>query len=64
MITLTRINGTNILVNEAFIEIVEEAPDTVITMQNGHKYLVKETVEEILYKAAEFRRECLKDIIR
>ena len=62
MITLTRINGTNILVNENFVEIVEEAPDTVITMQNGHRYLVKETVDEIMSKIAEFRRECLKDI--
>ena len=62
MITLTRINGTNILVTESFIEIVEEAPDTVITMQNGHKYLVQETVEEILFRAAEFRRECHRDI--
>ena len=48
MIQLTRINGTILLVNEHFIEIAEETPDTVVTMQNGHRYFVKETVEEIL----------------
>ena len=62
MITLTRINGTNILINESFVEIVEETPDTVVTMQNGHKYLVKETVEEILYKISESHRELIKFI--
>lgn len=57
MIQLTRINGTILLVNEHFIEIAEETPDTVVTMQNGHRYLVKESVQEIIDKSAEFRRE-------
>ncbi|MBP1561799.1 MAG: flagellar FlbD family protein [Oscillospiraceae bacterium] len=58
MITLTRINGTTIIINENFIEMAEEAPDTVVTMQNGHRYLVQESASEILEKAAEFRRQC------
>ena len=57
MIQLKRIIGTIRLVNEHFIEIAEETPDTVVTMQNGHRYLVKETVQEIIDKSAEFRRE-------
>ncbi len=57
MIQLTRINGTILLVNENYIEIAEETPDTVVTMQNGHRYLVKETIQEIIDKSAEFRRE-------
>ena len=57
MIQLTRINGTILLVNEHFIEIAEETPDTVVTMQNGHRYLVKETTQEIIDKSADFRRE-------
>ena len=57
MIQLTRINGTILLVNEHFIETAEETPDTVVTMQNGHRYLVKESIQEIIDKSAEFRRE-------
>lgn len=57
MIQLTRINGTELLVNEQFIEIAEQTPDTVVTMQNGHRYLVKETIEEIIGKSANYRRE-------
>lgn len=57
MIQLTRINGTILLVNENYIEIAEETPDTVVTMQNGHRYLVQESIQEIIDKSAEFRRE-------
>lgn len=61
MIQLTRINGTELLVNEQFIEIAEQTPDTVVTMQNGHRYLVKETIAEIIDKAAAYRRESFPD---
>ncbi|MCH5347875.1 MAG: flagellar FlbD family protein [Oscillospiraceae bacterium] len=62
MIKLTRINGTVLLINESFIEAAEEAPDTVLTMQNGHRYLVKETVDEIIELSEQFRRECYPTI--
>lgn len=57
MITLTRVNGTVLLVNESFIETAEETPDTVVTMQNGHRYFVRESVEEILQKSLDFEKE-------
>ena len=57
MIKLTRVNGTTLLINESFIETAEETPDTVVTMQNGHRYFVKETVDEILQKTMEFEKE-------
>lgn len=58
MITLTRFNGTIIMLNENFIEIAEETPDTVVTMQNGHRYLVQEKLDDIIARSAEFRRFC------
>jgi len=54
---LTRVNGTTLLVNESFLETAEETPDTVITMQNGHRYFVQESVDEILFKTLEFEKE-------
>ncbi len=59
MIQLTRINGTMLLVNEEFIEIAEQTPDTVVTMQNGHRYLVQETIEDIIEKSAQYRKESM-----
>lgn len=43
------------LVNENFIEIAEETPDTVITMQNGHRYIVKEKLDDIINLTATAR---------
>jgi flagellar protein FlbD len=57
MIKLTRYNGADLLINENFIETVEETPDTVITMQNTHRYFVKEDVNGILEKIADFQKE-------
>lgn len=62
MIKLTRINGTELLLNEQFIEAAEQTPDTVVTMQNGHRYLVQESIEDIIEKSALFRRESFPDI--
>jgi flagellar protein FlbD len=57
MVKLTRINGTVLLINEEFIETAEETPDTVVTMQNGHRYFVREKVCEIYDLAVEYQRE-------
>ncbi len=47
MIELTKLDESRILVNENYIEIVEETPDTIITFATGHKILVKESRQEI-----------------
>lgn len=57
MIQLTRLNGTILLVNEEFIEIAEDTPDTVITMQNGHRYVVKEKTAEIMERVTQTKTE-------
>ncbi|MGN1090422.1 MAG: flagellar FlbD family protein [Huintestinicola sp.] len=61
MIKLTRMNGTVILMNESFIACAEETPDTVVTLQNGHKYIVKESVDEIYEKILSFEKEKRSD---
>ena len=58
MILVTRLNGTPLMLNEDFIEAAEETPDTVVTMLNGHRYIVKEKVSEIIEMSAAFRRKC------
>lgn len=56
MIKLTRLDGKEILLNEDYIEIIEMAPDTVITLQNGHRLFVEQTVDEILERVRDFQR--------
>jgi flagellar protein FlbD len=55
MIDLHRIDGTKILVNLDLIELIEETPDTVVTLTNDHKYVVKEKIHEIVEKIVDFK---------
>jgi flagellar protein FlbD len=48
MIILNRLGGQQVAVNPDLIERAEPTPDTVITMVDGHKLLVCESVEEIV----------------
>ena len=47
MIEVTKLNGIRILVNPHLFEVVEETPDTVITLTTGKKIIVKESRQEI-----------------
>ena len=51
MINLTRLNGSRICVNAFLIEHLEETPDTVVTLTNGHHFLVRESISEIVEAA-------------
>jgi flagellar protein FlbD len=59
MIQLTRLNNTRLAVNSDLIKYVEQAPDTVITLLNGEKLLVRETTEQIIERVLNFRRSML-----
>jgi flagellar protein FlbD len=56
MINVSRLNGVEFFVNDEMIETMEQSPDTVVTMSNGHKYIVKETIEELLERIIAFRK--------
>ena len=60
MIKLTRLDGREILLNEDYIEIVEETPDTVVTFQNTHRLIVRENIDEILEKIREYKKASRK----
>lgn len=50
MIILHKLNGDEFVVNASHIETVEGRPDTVITLINDKKYIVKEAVDEVIEK--------------
>jgi|YNPMSStandDraft_2_1061718.scaffolds.fasta_scaffold00267_21 flagellar protein FlbD len=47
MIKVTRLNDIELYINYFQIETIEAHPDTVITLMNGDRYIVKEKPEEI-----------------
>lgn len=54
MIGLTRLNGRSVTINALLIETVEETPDTMITLVNGKKYMVLESVADVLHLTQRF----------
>jgi len=59
VIQLTRLNGNPIALNSDLIKFVENAPDTVITLINGEKVIVRETSDDVIHRIVEFRRAVL-----
>lgn len=55
MIKLTRLNGSNFVLNCELIETVEATPDTVISTVHGKKYICTEKVGEVIDKIIEYK---------
>ncbi len=60
MIKLTRLNNKTIYLNPDLMKSIEETPDTIISLINDDKYLVRETASEILGKIIDFRVSILE----
>jgi len=44
------------------IESLEETPDTIITLTNGKKLVVKESIRQIREKVVEFNRSAFSNL--
>jgi flagellar protein FlbD len=56
MIQVTRINHVPLVLNADLIMHMESTPDTVISLTNGQKLVVLESVDEVVRRVIEFRR--------
>ncbi|HEW91495.1 MAG TPA: flagellar protein [Thermotogaceae bacterium] len=57
MIHLTQMNGTKFVLNAEMIELIESTPNTVITLINGRKLIVLESVDEVVDKVIEYKKK-------
>lgn len=64
MIELTKLNDVKFTLNADIIEVVEETPDTVVTLTTGHKIIVKESRQEVTNLVKLYRKELYEDIIK
>ena len=63
MITVHRLNNSELVVNCNLIETMESTPDTVITLSNDRKIIVKEKLEEIIQNIIEYQRKIFQNSI-
>ena len=56
MIYVTRLDGSQLVVNADLIETVEHTADTVITLLDGKKLVVKTLVEDVVDRVIGYRQ--------
>ncbi|AOZ94227.1 flagellar FlbD family protein [Paenibacillus crassostreae] len=57
MISLTRINGSPMWLNALLIEMVEETPDTYITLVTGKRIIVLEKAADVISQVKKYSQE-------
>jgi flagellar protein FlbD len=55
MIEVTRLNGTRIVLNSDLIKMAEALPDTMVTLMNGEKLIVRESLEEVIARMLRYK---------
>lgn len=63
MIELTKLNDVKFTVNADIIELVEETPDTVVTLTTGRKLIVKESRQDVTDLVIAYRRSIFSQLV-
>jgi flagellar protein FlbD len=59
VLQLTRLGGPVFALNPDLIERAEATPDTVVTLVNGSKYVIRESLEELGALICAYRAEII-----
>jgi flagellar protein FlbD len=57
LIIVHRLKGEEFVINANLIEVIEANPDTVITLTTERKFIVKETVPEVVESIKKYHRD-------
>ena len=63
MIEITKLNDVKITINAELIEVVEEIPDTMITLTTGKKIFVKESRQKVENLVKSYKRDIFRQIL-
>lgn len=64
MIYVTRLDGSQLVVNADLIEIVEHTADTVITLSDGKKLIVATPVSDVVESVISYRQQITRGRMR
>ena len=64
MIELTRLNGHPIVLNSDLIKTAEASPDSMITLINGEKLIVREEIAVVVERILDYRARLLAVVAR
>ena len=64
MILVTRLNGSVFALNPDLVERADRTPDTVVTLVDGTKYVITESIAEFVDLVRHYRASLLADAQR
>jgi flagellar protein FlbD len=64
MIELTRLNGNPMVLNSDLIKTAEASPDTMLTLINGEKLIVREDTAEVVERVLAYRSRLLAAVAK
>lgn len=56
MIKLSKLNGDEFVVNAELIRFIESRPDTFVTLTTNDRFIVRESVEEVVSRTMAYAR--------
>jgi flagellar protein FlbD len=56
MIRVSRLDGTEFVVNAELIELIETTPDTVLSLTDDKKFIVREPLDEVVARVVAYRQ--------
>jgi len=59
MIFLTKLNDSQIVINADLIKSLESQPDTILTLINGDKIIIKEEISTVVEKVKLFKKSIM-----
>ena len=63
MIQVTGFDNKEFILNADHIEKIEQVPESIITLINGRKYIVLESIEELVKRVEEYKRRIFNLIL-
>jgi flagellar protein FlbD len=63
VILVSRFNGSQYYINAELIQLIESTPDTVITLTNHTKMVVKEPAEKVVEQVIEYQRQVRRSLV-
>ncbi len=64
MIYVTRLDGSQLVVNADLIETVEHTANTVITLSDGKRFVVKTPVDDVVDRVIGYRQAIARGPLR
>lgn len=62
MIRVTRLDNSNLIINSDMVEFIESTPDTIVTLTDGKKIIVKEDPNTLINMIVEFRQRVMQPL--